>query len=60
MVSMFFPGVHKIISRGVEGSGQSSPAVGIEAFPKMSDQIFKDMDTKKMVFLTYSCSLSEW
>lgn len=50
MVSMFFLGVHRIISRGMEGSGRSFPDLGVEAFPNISDQIFEDMDTKQMVF----------
>lgn len=60
MVSIFFPGTHKIVSRGMEGSGQPSSDLGVEGFfPQMSDQIFEDTDAKKMVFLPHSYCLCE-
>lgn len=37
----------------MEGSGQSFPDLGVEAFPNISDQIFEDMDTKQMVFFQW-------
>lgn len=42
MVSIFFPGTHKIVSRGMEGSGQPSSDLGVEGFfPQVSDQFLK-------------------
>ena len=58
-VSTFFLGVHRIISRAPQGFWPALPWFGCWGFShdaKPNLHISKDLDTKRMAFLSHSCA----